>query len=178
MSQTLHPRIVEVVSALEAAQEHMRETLADIPAELMSRKPADGGWSVEEIVDHLARIEDGLGRVIGGMLKQLEGTVDTETDPIAPTIAMYNVPEPVRKIAAPERVQPVGMPLAEALAAQAAARTRVIEALRAGSGRALHTQTFPHPFFGPLNGYQWALLNAQHQRRHCVQMRNTVGSFA
>lgn len=178
MSQALHPRIVEVVAALEAAQEHMHETLAGIPAELLSRKPADGGWSVEETVDHLARTEDGLGRVIGGMLKQLEGTVDTETDPIAPTLARFNVSEPVRKVPAPERVLPAGMPLAEALAAQAAARARVIEALRAGSGRALHTQTFPHPFFGPLNGYQWALLNAQHQRRHCVQMRNTVGTFA
>lgn len=177
-AETLHPRIQEIITALDAAQECMRDTLANIPADIVTRKPADGGWSIAEVVDHLARIEDGLGRLIGGMLKQLEGTVDPNTDPIAPTIAQFNVPEPIQKIVAPERVQPVGQSMEEALAQQVASRTRVIEALRAGSGRDLSAMTFPHPVFGPLTGYQWALLNAQHQLRHCVQIRAVAASFA
>lgn len=174
----LHPRIQEIVTALDASQQVMRDTLAAIPADLITRKPADGGWSITEVVDHLATIEDGLGRLIGGMLKQLEGTVDTNTDPIAPTIAAYNVPDPVQKIVAPERVRPTGLTMDEALAKQAEARSRVVGALRAGSGRDLNAMSFPHPVFGPLTGYQWALLNAQHQRRHCVQIRAVAQSFA
>lgn len=174
----LHPRIQEIITALDESQQCMRDTLAAIPADIVTRKPADGGWSIAEVVDHLARIEDGLGRLIGGMLKQLDGTVDTNTDPIAPTIAQYNVAEPIQKIVAPERVHPVGQSFDEALAQQAASRDRVVEALRAGSGRDLSAMSFPHPVFGPLTGYQWALLNAQHQRRHCVQIRAVAASFA
>jgi hypothetical protein len=112
------------------------------------------------------------------MLKQLEGTVDSETDPVGPTMAHFQVHLPKTKLEAPEVVQPSGLSLAESLAALDASRARLIATLKAGSGRALHSTHFPHPFLGPLNGYQWALLAAQHQRRHLVQIANVATAVA
>ncbi len=172
---TLHPRISEVIAELEASQREMTAMLATIPADRFDVRPTDGGWTITEVVEHLMLIETGAGRLIGGMLKQLEGTTDTETDPIGPTMAKYRVADPVMKLAAPDSVKPAGVPLAEALEKQAVSRERLISALKAGSGRALQTMTWQHPFMGALNGYQWALLAAQHQRRHLVQIAGTMG---
>lgn len=172
---TLHPRIAEIVAELEASQQEMTMLLAAIPADRFDVRPVDGGWTIAEIVEHLMLIETGAGRLIGGMLKQLEGTTDAETDPIGPTMARFRVAEPVTKLAAPPMVTPTGVSLGEALEKQGASRERLIAALKAGSGRALHTMTWQHPFLGALNGYQWALLAAQHQRRHLKQIAGVMG---
>lgn len=167
---SLHPRIQEVIAELEAAQAEMHAALAAVPADLHTVRPDDGTWSIAEVVEHLMILEDSTGRLIGSMLKQLEGTTDTETEAIAPTMARFQVDKPIRKLAAPDMVKPSGVPLAQALEKQSASRDRLIGSLKAGSGRALNTKTYPHPFLGELNGYQWALLIAQHQRRHLVQI--------
>lgn len=174
----LHPRIAEVVTELEASQQELRAALGALPAPLLDRRPTDGSWTISEVVEHLMLLEHSIGRLIGGMLKQLDGTADTETDAIGPTLAHFRIAQPLRKLPAPEAMQPTGVPLAQALEQQEAARARLISALTAGSGRALHTVSFPHPVLGPLNGYQWALLVAEHQRRHLVQIQTIAAAVA
>lgn len=172
---SLHPRIAEVTTELRNAQAEMQELLAPLPADAMERTAPEGGWTVAQVIEHLLMTEDGTGRLIGGMLKQLEGTVDTETEAIGPTLARFQIHVPTRKLQAPDMVAPKGeLPISEVLAKQADVRQRLIAALERGSGRALQTMTSPHPFLGPLSGYQWALLIALHQRRHLTQIRNIL----
>lgn len=174
-SPSLHPRIAEVTTELRNAQAEMQELLAPLPAEAMARTAPEGGWTVAQVIEHLLMTEDGMGRLIGGMLKQLEGTVDTETEAIGPTLERFQIHRPTRKLVAPETVAPKGeLPVTVVLSKQAEARERLIAALEHGSGRALHTMTSPHPFLGPLSGYQWGLLIALHQRRHLTQIRNIL----
>jgi hypothetical protein len=171
----LHPRIAEVTTELRNAQQEMQELLATLGPEAMDRSAPDGGWTVAQVIEHVLIVEDGAGRLVGGMLKQLEGTVDTETEPVGPTMARYQVWNPVTKLDAPDTVAPKGASSVDVyIAKQAEARARLIAALEHGSGRALQTATWSHPFLGALNGYQWALLTAQHQRRHLVQIRNIL----
>jgi hypothetical protein len=81
-----------------------------------------------------------------------------------------------RRVEAPDAVKPQeGLPTSESLARQSAARVRVIGALRAASGLALTTASAPHPYFGPLDVYQWGILIAHHQRRHAELIRGLVG---
>jgi hypothetical protein len=174
-SPSLHPRIAEVTTELRNAQAEMQELLAPLSADAMARTAPEGGWTVAQVIEHVLMTEDGIGRLIGGMLKQLEGTVDTDTDAIGPTLAHFEIHIPTRKLKAPDMVTPKGaLPISEVLATQADVRQRLIAALEHGSGRALHTMTSPHPFLGPLSGYQWALLIALHQRRHLTQIRNIL----
>ncbi|MBY0491097.1 MAG: DinB family protein [Gemmatimonadaceae bacterium] len=175
---SLHPRIAEVVAELESAQAQMHAAIAAVPASAHTARPNAESWTIAEVIEHLMMLEDSTGRLIGGMLKQLEGTTDSETDPIGPTMARFQVEKPLRKLAAPDMVKPTGVPMADALARQSASRERLISSLKAGSGRALNTKTYPHPFLGELNGYQWALLVAQHQRRHLVQIDAIAAAVA
>lgn len=178
-AEGLHPRTAEVVTALEAAQQDMQDILAAIPAVHHDLPPAHGGWSMAQIVEHLALTEEGIGRLISKLIKQVEGVDETSTEQIAPTVEHFQVWNPTRRIEAPATVTPTGeVSLVDALERQSTARARMIDALVRGSGRALGTVTAPHPLLGPLDGYQWGLFVAQHQRRHLLQIAAVSSSLS
>ena len=174
----LHPRIAEVVTALALAQQEMYTTLAQLPMDRVEATPPIGGWTLAQVIDHLAIVEDGGGRLIGKLLKAAEGTIETSQEPIAPTLERFQIWHPSQPIVAPEMVAPAARPaVADAIARQSMARSRLLTALEEASGRDLAAVTAPHPVIGPLNAYQWALVTAQHQRRHLVQLRTIATSF-
>lgn len=174
----LHPRIAEVVTALALAQQEMYTTLAQLPMDRVETAPPGGGWTMAQVIDHLAIVEDGSGRLIGKLLKAAEGTSESSQEPIAPTLERFQIWQPIRPIVAPELVVPAARPaVADAIARQSMARSRLLTALEDASGRDLAAVTAPHPALGTLNAYQWALFTAQHQRRHLVQLRAIATSF-
>jgi DinB superfamily len=173
----LHPRIREVLSALAEAQRETDAFCATITAEQESRRLGDG-WTVAQVVEHMAIVENGAGRIVSNIAKQVVAVPETSEAPIAPALARYRVADPTHhKVLAPEAVQPTqGVPVAESAARMRESRTRLVAALERASGTALGAAHFPHPIFGPLDGYQWALLAAQHQHRHLVQIRHILAS--
>lgn len=169
---TLHPRIREVLTALDEAQQEMEQVVAAFPAEFAQHEP-NGQWSLARILEHLAIVEDGAGRLIATLIKQADGTEEADDAPVAPSIEHFQVWHPTRRIEAPVMVRPSGtLTLDEALVKQTTARARLRAALEKASGLALGSVSAPHPVLGALNGYQWALVTAQHQRRHVVQIRS------
>jgi hypothetical protein len=59
------------------------------------------------------------------------------------------------------------------LAAMEAAFTKAhgsLEEMVKSSPADLRARTAPHPFFGPLDLYQWVLMTAGHTLRHCAQI--------
>jgi hypothetical protein len=130
------------------------------------------------VVEHLAIVEDGTGRLVSKLIKQADGTTEGETTPVTSSLDPFRVWDPsARPIEAPPMVQPTSTAsLAEARAAQATARERLMAAFAAGSGRALGSVKHPHPLLGPLDVYQWGLFVAHHQRRHCTQIRDILAA--
>lgn len=178
MTTTPHPRIDEVLTVLREAQQELHDLLATLPAGAADRTPSGGGWSVTQVVEHLAVVEDGTGRLVSKLIRLAEGSTETETSPVASSLDRFRVWDPTaRPIEAPPQVQPAGTAsLDEARAAQATARERLMAAFAAGAGRALGTVKHPHPVLGPLDVYQWGLFVAHHQRRHCVQIRDILAA--
>ncbi|GAB1344175.1 DinB family protein [Gemmatimonas sp.] len=176
-SVVLHPRIREVITALDDAQHEMERVCATISPEQESRRVGDG-WTVAQVVEHMAIVEDGAGRIVNGIAKQVAGLAETDESSVAPSLARYRVPDPsARKVVAPEVVHPTGgASVAESLARMQHSRSRLVALLESVSGTALGAASFPHPIFGPLDGYQWGLLAAQHQLRHLVQLRHILAS--
>lgn len=173
MTDTLHPRILDLLTELDRTQQEMHAMLATLPAGHANTVVREGGWSVAQVVEHLLLVEDGTGRLISTLIKQTEGTTETETDPVLPTLAGLYVADAVRNpIQAPPSVTPKGeISFADAVAAQQTARQRVMAAFTKGSGRALGALSYPHPILGSLNTYQWGHFLALHQQRHMVQLR-------
>ncbi len=173
----LHPRIAEVITALTAAQREMDAVCAGITTAQESRRIGDG-WTVAQVVEHVAIVEGGAGRIVSNIAKQVADRPETSDEPVAGALDRYRVADPsFRKVEAPEMVQPAnGLPVAESMVRLRESRARLIAALEAASGTALGNAHFPHPLFGPLDGYQWGLLAAQHQLRHLVQIRTILAS--
>lgn len=176
-SVALHPRIREVITALADAQHEVERVCTTIAPDQESRRLGDG-WTVAQVVEHMAIVDDGAGRIVNGIAKQVANLVETDESPVTPSLARYCVPDPtVRKVVAPDVVHPTsGATVAQSLARMQQSRSRLIALLESVSGTALGAASFPHPIFGPLDGYQWALLAAQHQLRHLVQLRTILAS--
>lgn len=172
-TDSLHPRIADIIDELTSAQQLMLDTLGAMSVEHRDAPSHDGRWSIAQIVEHLFMVEDGTGRLVSKLLAQAAGTTETEDSTLRHSLDAFHVGDATHhRIEAPDMVVPrAGLSLDESLAKQAVARARVIEAFRLASGRALASVGFPHPILGPLNGYQWGLFIAQHQRRHVAQMQ-------
>lgn len=174
----LHPRVAEVVNALEHAHRDLVDVVNAIP-ESRRDEPARGeGWSVAQHLEHLAMAEDGSGRLMSKLIREVEaaGTRETETSSLLHSLDRFRIWTVERKIVAPDMVKPTGTVSAtDALSRLTTARMRMIDALSRASGLALASVGAPHPAVGPLNVYQWGLLSAQHTRRHIEHIRAVVG---
>jgi hypothetical protein len=72
---------------------------------------------------------------------------------------------------APELVDPKGhLPPAESLTRLRASRERLLGTVEELASYDLGKLTFPHPFAGPLNAYQWLLITSAHEHRHTEQI--------
>ncbi len=133
----------------------------------------ESGWSAAQIIEHCARVEGGVARMIAkgaemprtASADELQAAVLTER-----TIGW--VRERSTKVEAPERVRPTGTLDADAALAQLqASRAALLEAFATADNAVLDGVTFPHPFIGPLTLRSWVELTAHHDARHAAQMR-------
>lgn len=178
-TESLHPRVAEIINELEATQRAFIAFIDSIP-ETQRRAPApDGRWSFAQHVEHLAVVEDGAGRLISKLIRQIRETGAREMDEssVLHSIDQHQIWALTQRLEAPEVVRPkVGAPPDESLAKLALSRERVTVVLREASGLALSTATAPHPYFGQFDVYQWGLMLAHHQRRHAECIRELLAS--
>ena len=168
------------VPALLALLQYEREQLlaryASIPLDRRAWSEGDGegegGWSAAQIIEHCARVEGGVARMIAkgaelprtATAEELQASLLTER-----TIGW--VRDRVTKVEAPERVHPTGTLDADAALAQLhAARAALLGAFTAADAEVLDGIVFPHPFLGPLTLRSWTELVAHHDARHAQQM--------
>ena len=121
----LPPRIVEVTSALTDAQRDLETLLDGIPS-AHHDAPVAEGWTIAQVIEHLALVEDGSGRVVSRLCKAAEGTEEADTDPVLPTLAHLGVETPETPLSAPDMVRPAeGVSAQDALAMGAPRATSV-----------------------------------------------------
>jgi hypothetical protein len=53
----MHPRVRELAAFLDDSHRDLLDTVNRIPIERRHKRPPDGGWSIAEIVEHLAIVE-------------------------------------------------------------------------------------------------------------------------
>lgn len=178
-TDSLHPRVAEIVDELETAQREFDAFVYTIPESQRDAPTADGKWSIAQHLEHLALVEDGTGRLMSKLIKQVQasGARENEESSVLNSLDQHQIWTLNRRVVAPELVRPrEGLPSAESLARQAASRVRVIAALQAASGLALSTASAPHPYFGQFDVYQWGIMLAHHQRRHAECIRELLAS--
>jgi hypothetical protein len=178
----MHPRIEEVTSQLALRRAQLEAVLAELPRARWRERPAAGGWTMAELVDHLRVVEDSCTRVIRKLMQKIrdEGLgAERETSALLPVhgpVAM--ILDRARKIEAPPFVAPGEDPdPAAAYDGLLATRQALLATLREADGMALSAVSRPHPAVGPLDGYGWALSVAEHEARHTEQAREIIAGL-
>jgi DinB superfamily len=152
----------------------------DRPEDLRTYKPANGGWSIDEVLEHITLTSHFLLMVIRqsaekGLKRAARGTpiLDGESD--------LDLLEPIGRRGSfswsrPEHMIPTGavpsLEVRERMDAQYRECVEILDRLSGGEG-ALHKVRMSVNGSGRLDVYQWLYFLAQHAARHIDQMRES-----
>ena len=159
-----------VLAEMAQSDQQLRQLLASVSPAQWSWKPAVDSWSLNEIAEHLAVVEQGvLSRLRTAPADGIEKTAGKERLPAM--LTNRNV-----KFPAPARTQPTGTRFAapaDCLAQLAVARAATLAWAQDPQTQVLE-HVMPHPAFGELHGGQWLQMLAGHTLRHLEQMRELL----
>jgi hypothetical protein len=134
-------------------------------------KPSPDSWSVAQIMEHLALVED---RVIGRISQLLESSPAVQEGKVedSDAVLIAKVRDRSQKFQAPEPVQPAGARLSDSLERLGASRGKLADLLTSAPPD-FRQRSMPHPVFGPLDAHQWLIALAGHCGRHTQQISET-----
>ena len=171
----MHPRIEELIEALDSRRAELTRAVNEVPTAARNRRPSEDRWSVAEVLEHLALVEENIAKQVKRLVadQSADGLgPEHDSSSIAPTFNAAFVLDRRQKRVARDAMQPRGgIDAAEAWMRLERARQVTQDTLREVDGVALCDVSAPHPALGPLNGYQWFLFLAAHEGRHTAQIR-------
>jgi hypothetical protein len=172
---TMTPKTQEIAARIATAREELVYAVDGLEPAQLSHQPGENAWSIEDVLHHLALSEEATAKLLERMLRQAqENPLPPDPDPNRSVVGSIDTAAAAaakRKAEAPDRVMPRSrVEAAESLSRLRVSRTSVLERLGALSPYDLSRLTFPHPFFGDFNTYQWVLLIGWHERRHAKQI--------
>jgi len=174
----MHPRIKEVVEALDSRRAELARAVNEVPTSARERRPSEDRWSVAEVLEHLALVEENIPQRVKALVTEQRTNPERESTSIAETIDSAFMLDRSKKRVAREAMQPrSGVDAAAAWTRLERARQVTHETLRELDGVALSDVSAPHPALGPLNGYQWFLFLAAHEGRHTAQIREITAAI-
>ena len=168
------PRIAEILDTLETELTDCRAAVASVPEASRTARPMPDRWSVAEVLEHLAMVEETIMKASARQLAAAREAGlgrETETSSVGHLLPPARVANREAPLIAPERLRPKGLDAVAAWVAIENVRARFREFVTSCDGWALEQVSFPHPVLGPLNLYQWFLFAAGHQTRHAAQIR-------
>jgi hypothetical protein len=161
-----------LLAALNAGRGELLAAVEGMTDEQAAAKPAGGGWSVLEIVEHVAIGEKMLRR----LLKTRSVAVEEELSRGREAVLYERLASRGKKVESPEFVRPTGRyaSLGEAVVAFLDARERTLEWL----GKCdfdLRRRKVEHPLAGTVSAYEFILIMAAHPARHARQIQEGRG---
>lgn len=155
---------------LENSRAEILAVVDSVSDEALFAKPIADEWSGAETIEHIARVEESVARMVAWVRNIAHGK----------TMRTIIVPagewrENGRAIA-PERVSPRGqMSRDELIAMLWQSRQHLLTEIQESGELLQHTASFTHPFFGELNGLGWLQMATYHEPHHLPQLRRAVG---
>jgi len=132
-------------------------------------KPGPDRWSVAEVVEHLAVLEElFVKKVCPQIVQSPAGKPGMDVKKLD-AIIMAKVPDRSTKLQAPPEIVPTGRwSPRESLQRFLDDRQETVNFLNTASD--LRGHVLSHPALGPLDGYEWVLAVAAHTERHTKQI--------
>lgn len=178
----MHPRTQELIAYLNTRRASLREAVDAVPETLRSQQPDADTWSVAQVIEHLALVEQRFEKMLADRLAEARARGVAPERETSSVVGSYNV-APVldrsTKHQAPDVVKPANTDWKTAWAKLEDARRAFIGVFESGDGLALGDIVHTHPRLGALNLYQWGVWLGGHEARHTEQIREiaaTVGA--
>ncbi len=171
----LSKKVQELVEWVSNNRENLLQSVSGLTDAQLNHKAEDAAWSVGEVLNHVSLVDEANAKLTSNMLKRARSN-PLPPDPSPEGSEIHSMDEIFAKMAAqqfkaPEFVAPNShSPVDESLARLKASRERMLANVEQLDGLDLSELTFPHPFAGPLNTYQWILMAGAHEVRHAEQI--------
>lgn len=160
-----------VLADLDQTREEYRRIAQALSHSQLHYKPAVDRWSVAEALEHIIVVET---RVLAGLDKALRQPPSTSKSAVDDGHLVSMAAQRTAKLKSPDLVTPNGRwPDDRLLEEFEAIRKRSTEFARSANAE-LRQHSFPHPFFGELDCYQWLLLIPAHCQRHLAQAKEVM----
>lgn len=169
-----------VLKRLDRVHEKLTATVAPLDEARFQRQPADGGWSVAQILQHLCLVEE---RVI----KDLEKAVSrpprkvsfvrrfVPTSIVSSRLVRVKAPQAVNPEAKTETNEVTAIPAKdEAIANYNRARNDLKKLCEKQGSERFRQIVFKHPFLGEIDGVATVSFVAYHEQRHYKQIREVL----
>lgn len=170
--------IADVYAANDKIREQLKEIVENLTDEQSSAVPEEGKWSVAQLVEHIAIVEDGMTRICRKLLNQAKETGKTSDGSINISGDFLQKAEGARdiKLQAPEMVHPKSnQTITESLAKMEENRKNLDELRPLFESVECSDFKFPHPAFGDLTAHEWLALIGGHEARHIAQIKRILG---
>jgi hypothetical protein len=169
------PDRAALLDILTASAARFRAATEGLTEAQWNHRPAPDKWSAADVAEHLALSEEVMPRLARKALSE-PGSERDETqvreqdaeiiDSMKDDAWKGNAPESIK----PRHTYPDGRAAAATFLER---RTRTMQYVR-DTDDPLRLHTFPHPAYGPLDGYQWLLMLAHHSDRHVRQIERAA----
>jgi hypothetical protein len=171
----IYNNVAEIFEGIDETRNKLKTRISGFSEEQENARPANAetGWSVAEIVEHLATVESGVVRIISRLLAQAETAGIKSDGALNPPVSFVEQGKSAtaQKFQAPERVHPKGkQSLAESLVKFDENRRALLEMRPRIEAVDSRNTAFPHPIFGNLNLYEWLVMIGMHEARHLQQI--------
>jgi hypothetical protein len=177
----MHKRLQELTDYVAEVRTELTAWVHATPPQALTRVPGEGKWSGCQTIQHLGKIEGSVTKKLEGMFAQAladDLPADPDDSSVLGALDRYRIQDRSgRRLDAPIPFHPEAAPDLDAnWASLLAVRQRTLATYGTVDGRDLTRLAFPHPYFGPLNAYEWLLLVGHHELRHLDQMREAAAS--
>ncbi|MER3482252.1 MAG: DinB family protein [Meiothermus sp.] len=154
---------------LECSRGEVLGFLDALPDERLFTRPEAETWSPAELMEHLASVEEGGGKIIRRLLKVARG--EGQMFPALPPSRF----RPDGRLLAPPETQPKGGLSRAALRERLeAVRSRLLVEVGGNEEALSQTPIYPHPFWGDLDALGWLQSLVYHEQHHLGQLQERL----
>jgi hypothetical protein len=171
----LSKKLQEIVDRISRQRENLLESVSGLTDSQLNHKSDGDAWSISDVLHHVALVDEANAKLTSNMLKRARAE-QPPTDASPDESVVHSMDEifarmGAGKFQAPEFVAPHShLSINESLAKLKASRERILSNVEELDGLDLSGLTYPHPFAGDLNTYQWVLVAGAHEFRHAEQI--------
>ena len=171
--------IGDIYANNDKIRENTKQLIASLTAEQTAVLPEGEKWTVAEIVEHIAIVQDGMTKISAKLLTQAQAAGKTSDGAarLSENFAAKAAEAQTLKFEAPDRVRPTGnQSVEESLKKMDAARDELEKLRPLFESVECSDYKFPHPFMGDLTAHEWLALVGGHEARHLRQIENRLSA--